>query len=118
MATWEECNKPIEPITPPPSPSPSPSGGSGIFIVTVSLVDGTLVADKTYDEIVAAIQAGTPVFVREDNGLLPLMPFYEEDGFVKFGGVSYMEGNTISFRDISITDQNEVNAENSTVYGA
>lgn len=64
MATWEECNKPIDPIVPPPSP-PEPSGDcpdlSSDTVAPEKLLVGYTAHDANGDEIVGTL-TGTDFF--------------------------------------------------------
>ena len=83
---------------------------SGALIVTITDNNGTLSADKTYDEIWGAIFAGTSVVVYYDGMNLPLIVLAVD--FMWFGAtlcVNNEEGAGVSSIMIEITKNGEVN---------
>lgn len=70
------------------------SGGAEIFTVTISVQgEGDPTADKTYQEIVAAVNAGNIVYLNWDNR--------------SSGGYNFNSCNNISLAGISNTGSNE-----------
>ena len=72
----------------------SGGGGSGVLVVTLTDNNGTLVADKTFDEISSVIEAGSSVFL-VDKGA----------GFITHGLVltQYVSGAVVAFAQTFLT---------------
>lgn len=93
-------------------------GGSTDFVITVSWEDNDFVVDKTYDEIIAAYDSGTPIklIVEDPSSSSMTTCFYEIRDFqVKRQNAQYTNGLSITAilpYSLSGTDNNKKAALN------
>ena len=87
----------------------APTGESNILIVSISSEDNVYTADKTYSEIVSAIEAGKFVVAFDDGKEYHLENnFSTEVTFSNLSFFAYDDGQFLHTQIFSITNQDEV----------
>ena len=94
----------------------NPSSGGSVLVVTITEDNGSYVADKTYEEIVAAYPNVSAVVQMVDYNEHSVYDQYKENkNKVSFGFVNPNVSNAVEFRIVTINSGNTVTATEKSV---